>query len=102
MITGDIPFNGKTEEDIYEAIKLGKFTIPKSVPEDIADLISKLIVSKPEDRLGAQDIYQVKNHELFRDLDFDNLKYEKVPMGLKLTKEQTVCQKHLPKLRKNR
>lgn len=100
MITGEIPFKGKTPEDINKAITAGKYTIPSSVPEMVRDLISRLLVQKAEDRLGASNIQDLKNHSFFKDVNFATLSQVKVPMDLQLTREQKVTRNHLPKYKK--
>ena len=36
--------------------------MPSSIPEVAQDLISRLLVLKPEDRLGADNIYELIEH----------------------------------------
>lgn len=90
MITGEIPFKGKSEEDVHKAVTAGKFIIPSSVPEAARDLISGLLVKKPEERLGATNIQDLKSHAFFKGVNFSSLSQEKVPMDLQLTKAQKV------------
>lgn len=38
-----------------------------------ADLINRLLQKEPSDRLGAQNIKDIKKHPYFDQIDFDNL-----------------------------
>ena len=100
MVTGQIPFRGKTAEDTYKAIRIGKFEMPSNMPEAARDLVMRLLVQKPEDRLGAANIQDLKNHKFFKEINFAHLSHEKVPMDLVLTKEQKTTKKFLPKYKK--
>jgi serine/threonine protein kinase len=99
MITGETPFNGSPEK-INKAILTGKFIIPSSVPEAARDLISRLLVIKAEERLGATNIQDLKSHAFFKNVNFSSLGQEKVPMDLELNKAQKVTKRHLPKYNK--
>jgi serine/threonine protein kinase len=56
MFAGVVPFKGRTQEQTFEKIKLGEFEMPKSIPATAQDLVKKLIVLQPENRLGATNI----------------------------------------------
>ena len=50
------------------------------VPEVVKDLISKLLVKNPEQRLGSKDIVELKQHSFFSGIDFDSLFCGQVPL----------------------
>jgi len=56
FFVGELPFKGKCQEDTFELIKECKVQVPSSVPEKAKDLIEKILVKEPEDRIGAQEI----------------------------------------------
>ena len=85
MITGDLPFKG-TPSETAKAISRGTFTVPSSVPESARTLIEALLKSKPEERLGASSIADLKGHDFFKGMTFGDMKEIKVPMDLKLSK----------------
>lgn len=60
-----MPFKGKTQEMTFEQIKKGDFTIPENVDESAKDLIRKLLVTSPNERLGAQNIDELTAHPFF-------------------------------------
>lgn len=53
FFTGKTPFKGATEYLTFQNILNLQLTFPKSVPDDAADLISKLLVVEPSQRLGC-------------------------------------------------
>lgn len=58
LLTGVPPFDGETDEDIMERVKSGKFTfnVPEmaKVSSEAKDLISKMLVMDPNDRISAK------------------------------------------------
>lgn len=97
MVTGDLPFKGTCASETSKAISRGTYTVPSSVPESARSLIEALLKSKPEERLGASSIADLKRHAFFAGVAFGDMKEIKVPMDLKLTKQQTIALKFLPK-----
>jgi serine/threonine protein kinase len=69
LYTGFTPFfDADGEFYIFQNIMECKYNIPESVPEVVRDLISKLLILSPEERLNAE---QVKEHEFFAEYSFD-------------------------------
>lgn len=87
MVTGELPFKGSSPNETCKAISRGTFTVPSSVPESARSLIEALLKSKPEERLGASSIAELKGHAFFTGMNFGEMKEIKVPMDLKLTRE---------------
>ena len=53
MLVGRPPFRDGSEYLTFQRISAGKFDLPDSVPPEAASLLRKLLVLRPEDRLGA-------------------------------------------------
>lgn len=70
MFAGFVPFKGKTQNQTFELIKKGIFEFPNDMPHVVQDIVSKLLVLKPEDRLGAYDLNDLKCHKFFDGIDF--------------------------------
>jgi len=58
MMTGKHPFDGKTQEEIFERIQRGEYDLhlleKQKCSEEVKDLIKKLIVLNPPERLSVQ------------------------------------------------
>ncbi|CAN1126932.1 Probable serine/threonine protein kinase IRE4 [Linum perenne] len=76
LITGIPPFTAEQPEMIFDNILNRKIPWP-SVPSDMSseaqDLIERLLIHNPDQRLGANGSSEVKSHPLFRGVDWDNL-----------------------------
>lgn len=79
LLTNQMPFKGKTQDLTFELIKSGRFMIPDFVDETAKDLISKLLVLKPEERLGAQNLNDLTSHSFFEGIDFNTIKDQSPP-----------------------
>jgi len=75
MINGDPPFSSTGENgynDLFNSIKNGEVQYPKKYFSDEAiDLIRKLLVKDPNQRLRSGD--EAKKHPWFQPMDFDKL-----------------------------
>jgi 3-phosphoinositide dependent protein kinase-1 len=69
MLSGKIPFKGKTQENTFEKIKSGVFEMDQSIPQIAQDLIKKLLVK----RLGSVFLNELMTHEFFEGIDFENI-----------------------------
>jgi len=63
LICGFLPFEDPDTTELYKKILLGKFKIPDFVSKGAKDLIKKILVSDPEDRVTIKAIQQ---HTWFR------------------------------------
>lgn len=68
MMTAQSPYHGQDQDDVYDAILTAEPSYPEYLPSDAVDLIRKLLVRKPEERLGYQ-----KGAEEIMDQVFFNL-----------------------------
>ena len=92
LFEGKTPFKEKNENDIFENIKNLNYTFDNNIPEDAKDLVKKLLVLNPKERIGYGDennnYKDIRNHPFFKDIDFDNLDItdppiEKIEMTLR-------------------
>ena len=60
MIAGYLPFEEDTIPALFVKIKRARFTIPECFSPAAADLVSKILVANPNDRMALKD---VRNHE---------------------------------------
>lgn len=87
MATGTPPFNGFTENQIYDKIWNRKLYFPDFLNKDIIDLIDKLLQLHPKDRLGSEigdpenNIEALKSHPFFKDIKFENIHLKPVPIS---------------------
>ena len=84
FFTGITPFNGKKESELLENIKNVKYSFDNTdIPDDAKDLISKILVKDPKQRIGynSKDYSEIKNHPFFNGINFDELEYEAPPVS---------------------
>ena len=85
FFTGSTPFKAKTEKEILENIKNIKYSLDDTenkIPDEAKDLISKILVKDPRERLGynSKDYSEIANHPFFKGINFENLEFEDVPI----------------------
>ena len=74
MMTSQSPFRGQDVDDIYNAILSDEPPYPEHLPSDAVDLIRKLLVQNPEERLGYQKgAEEIMDHEFFDSIGWDAL-----------------------------
>ncbi|CAN6486430.1 unnamed protein product [Victoria cruziana] len=80
MIVGVPPFNAEQPETIFYNILNRQIPWPR-IPEEMSyeayDLINKLLIENPVQRLGATGAGEVKNHLFFRDINWETLARQK-------------------------
>ncbi|KAI5077917.1 hypothetical protein GOP47_0007741 [Adiantum capillus-veneris] len=80
FITGLPPFNAEHPQIIFDNILNRKIPwprVPEDMSEDAKDLIDKLLMEDPNQRLGAKGAAEVKNHPFFKDISWENLARQK-------------------------
>jgi serine/threonine protein kinase len=96
LYSDNVPFQGKNQDATFDMIKEGQYEMQESIPALAQDLIRKLLILEPRDRLGALRIEDLINHPLFEGINFEKIKDEKFPMELELSKYQQILFKYLP------
>ena len=65
------PFTGENQTEVFAAIKNGKYEKADLATPEIADLIEKLLVRRPLDRLGSNSINELIEHPAFNTINFN-------------------------------
>ena len=58
MSTGCLPFDEKSMPDLFSKIRSAKYRQPKGISNDLIDLISKILIADPKQRISIDDIQQ--------------------------------------------
>ncbi len=64
------------EYDIFQKVTRQNYSFPDEFPQNAQDLIKKLVVSDPNERLGASDTNgydMLKSHPFFESIEWKNL-----------------------------
>ena len=91
MLVGYTPFRSTNDEpyQIYQQARSGRFVIPKhlNLSRDAQDIIKKLIVVNPNERLGSGKggILRIKSHPWFNSIDWNALLEKKIKAPIKPT-----------------
>ena len=56
IFAADFPFKGKSENDLYRVIEIGKFNMPDFVPKYARKIICSLIVVDPNKRISCEKV----------------------------------------------
>jgi len=92
MVIGKTPFKAVNDYFTFDNILKQEYKFPPSFPEEAGDLVKKLLVINPCDRLGAggkssiNGFESLKKHRFFKDIDFANLHKMKPPMDFQSIK----------------
>lgn len=75
---GKRPYHGKDRKEIRDHIlskqvKIREVEIPRGWTKEAADFINRLIQRKPGNRLGKEGPQQLKDHDWFKNFDWDAL-----------------------------
>lgn len=74
MLLQQSPFRGEDEDEIYDAILADEPLYPISMPPSAVNLIQKLLMRDPEQRLGYhQGAQEIMNHDFFTMIDWEAL-----------------------------
>jgi serine/threonine protein kinase len=75
MISGLPPFYSRNRETMFDKIMKAEITFPQQMSMDAKDILSKLLVRDPQQRLGSGegDAAELKAHPFFRDIDWATL-----------------------------
>lgn len=81
MACGETPFLARTDIQVFDKILQRKFAFPAAIrDENLKDLISKLLMLKPEKRLGMQGHDALKQHPFFSGIDWEALRRQEIPV----------------------
>ena len=83
FMLGYRPYLGRSRKEIKQLIinkqaKLHRDEIPDDWSLEAADFINKLLKRKADDRLGANGIEELKNHDWMKDVDWEKLEMKKI------------------------
>lgn len=79
FITGDFPFKGKSDKLTFDAINECSPTYPHNMSANSKDLCEKLLVADMNNRIGVNDINQLKTHPFFEGIQFETLRQQTPP-----------------------
>jgi len=85
IFNGESPFKGINDFNTLDKVKECKFEyVKKDIPEDVMDLLNNILIEDTQKRF---DIKQIKNHRYFKDINWDTLLSNKVPINLEKLEE---------------
>lgn len=73
MLTGLPPFYDENPQTVRDKILSAPLKISESIPSSAVDILSRLLIRKPDERLGANGTAEVKAHAFFRTIDWQKL-----------------------------
>eukprot|EP00596_Hydrurales_sp_CCMP1899_P000776 CAMPEP_0119051196 /NCGR_PEP_ID=MMETSP1177-20130426/72895_1 /TAXON_ID=2985 /ORGANISM="Ochromonas sp, Strain CCMP1899" /LENGTH=551 /DNA_ID=CAMNT_0007030321 /DNA_START=447 /DNA_END=2105 /DNA_ORIENTATION=+ len=81
MITGLPPFYSRNRETMFEKIMKAELNFPPFMSDDAKDLLGRLLIRDPKQRLGSgdRDAAELKEHPFFKDTDFKGLAEGRIP-----------------------
>ncbi|CAI2359870.1 unnamed protein product [Moneuplotes crassus] len=92
-LTGFPPFKGETETAVFEAILEREVTFPDDMDQNAKDLIKKLLVKDPRERLGAgpkrsgRTLKDLKKHPFLKGTKCKNLYKKRPPVPRRLIRK---------------
>uniref|UniRef100_A0A8D3CEV1 Protein kinase C n=1 Tax=Scophthalmus maximus TaxID=52904 RepID=A0A8D3CEV1_SCOMX len=76
MLIGQSPFHGRDEEELFQSIRTDNPVYPHCLAKDSKDILVKLFVREPEERLGVKG--NIRQHSFFRGTDWNALEQRHV------------------------
>ncbi|XP_071379209.1 protein kinase C theta type isoform X2 [Centroberyx affinis] len=76
MLIGQSPFHGRDEEELFQSIRTDDPCYPRWLPKDARDMLVKLFVREPEQRLGVKG--NIRHHSFFHGTDWNALEQRQV------------------------
>ena len=103
MATGNQPFYERTEYQVYQRIQHGDYKALSGFDETLEDLIKKLLVLEPTERIGSglentdeNGLNKLKSHAFFSKIDWNNVDQMTQPKK----KQNEVLTEHMEKIEK--
>lgn len=91
MIVGKPPFRGGSQYLTFQKIEAMDYTIPGVgiMPLEAADLIKKLLVKDPKERLGSGPggVEEIKGHAFFEGIKWDKVREMDAPKYVEVTRD---------------
>ena len=79
LISGAPPFFSQDENLMYKNISENRLMFPEFFSEELKDLLRRMLDKNPQNRIGiSNDKNDLKNHEFFRDINWDDIMKKKV------------------------
>ncbi|KAG8005510.1 Protein kinase C theta type [Nibea albiflora] len=76
MLIGQSPFHGRDEEELFQSIRTDNPVYPRWLTKDAKDILVKLFVREPEERLGVKG--NIREHNFFSSTDWKALEQRQV------------------------
>jgi len=80
MICGYLPFKADTEFLTLQTISKCCPDYPEHLSNEIKDLLSKIFVSNPQERIGSVGYEEIKSHPFFTGVDWDRVSNATPPL----------------------
>uniref|UniRef100_A0A3Q0QYS0 Protein kinase C n=1 Tax=Amphilophus citrinellus TaxID=61819 RepID=A0A3Q0QYS0_AMPCI len=81
MLIGQSPFHGRDEEELFQSIRTDNPIYPNWLSKAAKDILIKLFVREPEERLGIKG--NIRQHSFFSSTDWNALEQRQVPPPFK-------------------
>lgn len=91
MLTGENPFATAVDfNELFQRIKATNFALPDKLSPQAKDLIQKLLVDDPSQRLGSKSFDDIKNHPFFAETNWPEIltNRHKGPLTPRFDKEE--------------
>eukprot|EP00195_Chlamydomonas_chlamydogama_P005080 CAMPEP_0202904494 /NCGR_PEP_ID=MMETSP1392-20130828/29654_1 /ASSEMBLY_ACC=CAM_ASM_000868 /TAXON_ID=225041 /ORGANISM="Chlamydomonas chlamydogama, Strain SAG 11-48b" /LENGTH=338 /DNA_ID=CAMNT_0049592139 /DNA_START=42 /DNA_END=1055 /DNA_ORIENTATION=+ len=79
MLAGRPPFKAGSEYLTFQKVSERDFSFPDDFPPHARDLVDRLLALEPDDRLGAADMEDLKRHDFFAGVRWEELRSQKAP-----------------------
>lgn len=83
MLIGQSPFHGRDEEELFQSIRTDNPVYPRWLSKDSKDILVKLFVREPEERLGVKG--DIRHHGFFNSVDWKAMEQRQVVPPFKPT-----------------
>jgi serine/threonine protein kinase len=92
LMVGQSPFYSSEDDfrKLYMKISQGLYEIPKDISPNAADLIQKLLIVDPTQRLGCNGVQEIREHPFFSNINWGDLlrNNKKGPLNVTYAKDE--------------